>query len=415
MAGPAKNPYQKAIDTSLPVIGDAKAVIVTDFHSHLDKTHQYAFGLAKATGKVVGMEMISPAEEQLIRALENKEITRSSFVTIMQQHFDSGEFGAKEYIGDSRAYLFYENMAQNIEDGVKIRAAGTYEGTDPILAEPGALELHEQLKSAVIAKDIAYQKFMSQNQSQFNLDPKTLFDNYAREIDARRDSLEIGGQIALAGILSDRANGQMRTPQDYQDGVLSLFHAQHPLTDSILDMSDKWRRLEKKFDAEHENADADIMQARMAADRATAALGVKLVNENPQGAIIVYGRGHTTHGMRDGFDLDSGLRNAGINTVILDPRLPANEMVPRDLSPQYRNELLSVITDNDKEIQAEKDPNRYSVDLNSGRITPATANLDGMCGKDYVMPNEEAANEDSYKEPAPATQQYGWKPSGPGM
>ena len=408
-----KNPYQKAIDTSLPLIGDAKAVVITDFHPHMDKTHQYAFGLAKKTGMVVGMEMITPAEEQLIRAFEDKQITRGSFVTLMQQHFDNG-FGPKWYVGDSRAYQFYENMAQNIESGVKIRAAGTYEGSSPILANPDTLKLQNEMKAAIIAKDIDYFKFMTKNQSQFNTNPQALFDGYAREIDSRRESLDEKGQTALADILNSRANGGMHTPQNFQDGVLSLFHAQHPLTGQIMEMHGKWQQIERRFEAETKSSDFDL-PVRLAADRATAALGVKLVNENPEGAIIVYGRAHTTHSNRDGFDLDSGLRGAGINTVIFDPRLPMNEVLGRDVLPQIRNENIALLVDSDREIKAENDPNRYSVDLKSGRITPALPNMDGMCGKDYMMPDEEAANEDSYKGPTPATQQYGWKPSGPGM
>ncbi len=365
--------YKKSVTETIDKAGTSPAIVITDAHWHGDIINEYAIELAKSTHRTLGLEFFSRAEESFIKALERKEITKSDFIKLMNPESTTPEDGEmRSYIGQDRAHVYYSKIADAVQNGLKIRSLGTVAGMHPALNNENTIKLVENIQEldAKIALDfIKFQK--DGKKEEIDKNPKAFLKEYLTQVDRQFKEMpeiykeQFSSRIEKLNVIKQKErDGSYTNDSDVRAAIKSVFETLHPMSEDRDFKQNQWSEIAKSAPNLPFN-----LKDRQSTDNIIADKVVDLLAQEEK-IIIVYGRGHTSHGKRDGFDLDKNLRDKGIDVAIIDPQVPKEKQSP-DFYDKNKKELVeSSLADVAEEIANEKDPKRYSIELNAGEVSP---------------------------------------------
>lgn len=365
--------YQKAAEKTVEQVGNATAIIVTDVHTYADKVNSFAIEIAKKTGKPLGLESLSEKGYVAVQALEHGDINKKEFVDLLAPDISNpNEYSATGYLGLDRARGYYAEIADAIKDGVKVRPMGTSVGYDAASLDTRYAPIDEKLSGYEGQVDVDFIKFQrGEVGEKLRHNPKEFFNTYFSEV--KRQFLEMSDEHKekfadriqrLDEIKQAEAEGHFKRPDDYKSAVRDVYETLHPLSGAIDGERQKLQKIEEEYLLQ---SNQEILTLRRAANKTISDKAADLVKGN-NGAVIVLGRDHTVKSRETGFDVDDGLRAAGIDVAIVDPMVPRGQQDPEFATPMDRIATDRLLAENKLAILRDGDPNRFTVQLEDANV-----------------------------------------------
>jgi hypothetical protein len=246
----------------------------------------------------------------------------------------------------------------------------------PVITNAKIANIFEKAAEYDASMLVDFMKFQRQGiREKIDENPKEFFKKYTAEVDKQFQSMSDEDREKFSDRISkfeeikntqDWDNEQFLQEIDYRDGIREVFKTLHPLFDAKQELYGKIHALI----ISPTEKDKNVLESRRKADGIIAEKTAELIVKEG-GVVAVYGLGHTNYGN----DFDNKLRSKGIDVAIVDPLVPSGKYVDSSFSATDRKNLDKLIAQNMLVAAKESDPNRFTVCLDTGAVTPLGANV----------------------------------------